>query len=112
VGNCSFAHCGIEPPKTKAEMEAAIKEYLQHPQAKMWGWDIMYSPEVTTIHDDGTVIINRELERQLHAKNRWSGWWPGSLEARALGIDLNRFHSQGWAEKLFVKPKKHHGDET
>jgi len=58
VGNCSFTHCGIEPPKTKAEMEAAIKEYLQHPQAKLWGWDIRYSPEVTTIHDDGTVVIN------------------------------------------------------
>lgn len=36
---------------------------------------------------------------------RWSGWWPGKLEAMALGIDLNTFHSQGWAEKLFVKPQ-------
>jgi hypothetical protein len=36
---------------------------------------------------------------------RWSGWWPGGLEAYALEIDLNTFHSRGWAEKLLVKPK-------
>jgi hypothetical protein len=35
---------------------------------------------------------------------RWSGWWPGLLEADALGIDLNEFHEQRYAEKLFIKP--------
>ena len=35
---------------------------------------------------------------------RWSGWWPGSLESQALGIDLNEFHSQGYAAMLFKKP--------
>jgi hypothetical protein len=65
VGNCSFRHCGIQLPKTKEEMEAAIREYLRHPEAAIWNWDIRYSPEVTTINNDGTVIINYDLERQL-----------------------------------------------
>lgn len=55
VGTCSFAHCGITPPKTKAEMEANIREYLSRPNAAAWFWDIRYSPEVTVINDDGTV---------------------------------------------------------
>ena len=37
---------------------------------------------------------------------RWSGWWPGSLEAAALGIDLNEFYVKGFHRVLFVKPKK------
>ena len=36
---------------------------------------------------------------------RWSGWWPGSLEADALGVDLNEFQTQGYAQKIFKKPK-------
>ena len=35
---------------------------------------------------------------------RWSGWWPGELEARDLGIDLNEFHARRYAELLFKKP--------
>lgn len=35
---------------------------------------------------------------------RWSGWCPGSLEADALGIDLNDFHSRGLAQTLLIKP--------
>jgi len=71
VGTCSFAHCSIELPKTKAEMEASIREYLSRPDATTWFWDIRYSPEVTVIDDDGTVTINYELERQLvDARNK------------------------------------------
>ena len=35
---------------------------------------------------------------------RWSGFWPGDLEANALGIDLNEFHVQGLHKIIFVKP--------
>lgn len=35
---------------------------------------------------------------------RWTGYWPGALEARALGIDLNEFHARGLNELFFVKP--------
>ena len=35
---------------------------------------------------------------------RWSGWWPGSLEADALGLDMNQFYIQGYNEKIFIKP--------
>ena len=35
---------------------------------------------------------------------RWSGFWPGSLEAEAMGIGLNEFQSRGFADKLFIKP--------
>ena len=35
---------------------------------------------------------------------RWSGWWPGYLESRALGLNLNEFYLQGYAEQLFKKP--------
>ncbi|MHC4951556.1 MAG: hypothetical protein ACYTEU_11320 [Planctomycetota bacterium] len=38
------------------------------------------------------------------AFSRWSGWWPGSLEAEALGLDLNQFHIEGYGMKLFKKP--------
>lgn len=36
---------------------------------------------------------------------RWTGWWPGGLEADALGIDLNEFERQGWPAVLFVKSR-------
>ena len=34
---------------------------------------------------------------------RWTGFWPGSLEATALGIDLNTFYRRGYHAVLFVK---------
>lgn len=37
--------------------------------------------------------------------SRWTGFWPGSLEAEALGIDLNTFYSQGYNKIFFIKPK-------
>ena len=35
---------------------------------------------------------------------RWSGFWPGELEAKALGIDLNEFHIQRMNRIFFIKP--------
>lgn len=44
-------------------------------------------------------------KRQDKAFARWTGFWPGELEAKELGIDLNEFHRQGFHQILFVKPK-------
>ena len=33
---------------------------------------------------------------------RWTGLWPGSAEAKILGIDLNEF--QKFSKTFFVKP--------
>lgn len=35
---------------------------------------------------------------------RWTGLYPGSAEARALGMDLNEFHARGLNRIFFVKP--------
>lgn len=37
---------------------------------------------------------------------RWTGFWPGEVEAKELGIDLNQFIIQGYNEIFFIKPKK------
>lgn len=57
--------------------------------------------------------------------SRWTGHWPGELEAKALGytmtedqpwpngkghypkgtLDLNQFHADGWPQIFFVKPE-------
>lgn len=36
---------------------------------------------------------------------RWTGFWPGKLEANELGIDLNEFYRQGYHLIFFVKPR-------
>lgn len=36
---------------------------------------------------------------------RWTGWWPGFLEAEALGMDLNEFTRQ-YGRLFFVKPRE------
>jgi hypothetical protein len=36
---------------------------------------------------------------------RWSGFWPGKLEALALGIDLNELHERELHRMFFIKPK-------
>ena len=36
---------------------------------------------------------------------RWSGFWPGKLEANAMGVDLNQFCIRGYDSLLFIKPK-------
>jgi len=35
---------------------------------------------------------------------RWTGIWPGKIEAQYLGIDLNEFYKQGYHKIFFVKP--------
>lgn len=35
---------------------------------------------------------------------RWTGFWPGSLEAIALNISLNELAESGFANLFFIKP--------
>lgn len=35
---------------------------------------------------------------------RWTGFWPGELEAKELGVDLNTLHYEGLHKIFFVKP--------
>jgi hypothetical protein len=35
---------------------------------------------------------------------RWTGFWPGALEAQALGLDQNAVYSTRLYRILFVKP--------
>lgn len=35
---------------------------------------------------------------------RWTGFWPGTLESQALGVDLNEFYLSGIYKLFFVKP--------
>lgn len=34
---------------------------------------------------------------------KWTGFWPGSLEAEALGVDMNEFYEQGYHRIFFRK---------
>lgn len=36
---------------------------------------------------------------------RWTGFWPGQLESKALGMDLNSFYTTGIYKIFFIKPK-------
>ena len=40
------------------------------------------------------------------AFSRWTGFWPGSLESRALNMDLNTLYITGMHKIFFVKPNK------
>jgi len=35
---------------------------------------------------------------------RWTGYWPGELEALALGMDLNTLYLDGAFRLFFIKP--------
>ena len=37
--------------------------------------------------------------------SRWTGFWPGYLEARELGLDLNEFMVGGYYKAFFIKPR-------
>lgn len=36
---------------------------------------------------------------------RWTGFWPGEVEAETMNIDLNEFYRKGYHEVFFVKPR-------
>ena len=38
--------------------------------------------------------------------SRWTGFWPGSLEAKSLGMDLNQFMFSGMFKLFNIKPKE------
>ena len=40
----------------------------------------------------GNQRLQCDCEGHDPAFSRWSGFWPGSLESDALGIDLNEFY--------------------
>lgn len=52
--------------------------------------------------DDNATL---KVRRHDPAFARWTGFWPGKLEAEALGIDLNEFYARGYHKTFFVKPK-------
>jgi hypothetical protein len=35
---------------------------------------------------------------------RWTGFWPGEVEAEKLGLDLNEFWNKSYDQAFFVKP--------
>jgi len=41
---------------------------------------------------------------------RWTGFWPGRLEAVALGLDLSALEIKGLSRLFFVKPVTVYGD--
>lgn len=36
---------------------------------------------------------------------RWTGFWPGAIEAEYFGVDLNEFEQKGYYKLFFIKPK-------
>jgi hypothetical protein len=44
------------------------------------------------------------LSKHDSAFARWSGLWPGSAEASALGLDMNGLYSTGAYKAIFIKP--------
>jgi hypothetical protein len=64
---CDAKHCGVDLPYTYEEVLKHVEMVRNHPEAKVWGWDIRYSPEVFTLHEDGTYSINREREKEIEA---------------------------------------------
>lgn len=37
---------------------------------------------------------------------RWTGFWPGELEAKALNMDLNSLYLTGVYKLFFIKPNR------
>lgn len=52
----------------------------------------------------GGQRLSCNCEGHDRAFARWTGFWPGRLEAEALGIGLNDIGPMGYAEVWFVKP--------
>ena len=43
---------------------------------------------------------------------RWTGFWPGALEAKALGMDIGELDESGLAQLFFIKPEFEFEDRT
>ena len=52
----------------------------------------------------GGQKLSCSCEDHDRAFARWTGFWPGELEAEALGIGLNDIRPMGYDEVWFVKP--------
>ena len=48
----------------------------------------------------------KDLKKHDPLFARWTGFWPGLLEAKALGIDLNTLYSNNLYKLFFIKPKR------
>ena len=54
----------------------------------------------------GCQVIGCPCDEAKHdpAFSRWTGYWPGSLEATVLGVDMNLFYARGYHTVFLVKP--------
>ena len=52
----------------------------------------------------GTQLLMSDCKGHDKRFARWTGYWPGELEARALGIDLNELYQQELHKLFFIKP--------
>lgn len=52
----------------------------------------------------GTQYLSCDCEGHDPLFARWTGFWPGAVEAYMLEIDLNQFYEFGYYEHFFIKP--------